>query len=311
VPALMVLFVRGRIVPEHKNPINRFLIWVYRPLIRGVLKAKTLTILLALVALAVSLWPARQLGTEFMPSLNEGTLMYMPTTLPGLSVTKAAEILQTQNRIIKTFPEVASVYGKAGRAETATDPAPTEMFETIVNLKPKEQWRPGDDGRRPDRRSGQGAAVSRRLERLDHADQGPYRHAGDRHPHADRHQGAGDRPGRDGEARPQIETVVKAVPGTSSAYAERVIGGYYLDVVPDREALARYGLMISDVQDTVIVGPGWRDHHHDRRRPRALRRQSALPARSAQRSPVDRPRRAGGDAGRGHRPLGRGRQAIS
>lgn len=104
VPALMVLFIRGKIVPEHKNPINRFLIWVYRPLIQGVLKAKTLTIFLAIVALAVSLWPARQLGTEFMPSLNEGTLMYMPTTLPGLSVTKAAEILQTQDKLIKQFP---------------------------------------------------------------------------------------------------------------------------------------------------------------------------------------------------------------
>ncbi|MDU0956595.1 MAG: CusA/CzcA family heavy metal efflux RND transporter, partial [Bradyrhizobium sp.] len=134
VPALMVLFIRGKIVPEHKNPINRFLIWVYRPLIQGVLKAKTLTIFLAIVALAVSLWPARQLGTEFMPSLNEGTLMYMPTTLPGLSVTKAAEILQTQDKLIRTVPEVASVYGKAGRAETATDPAPTEMFETVINL---------------------------------------------------------------------------------------------------------------------------------------------------------------------------------
>jgi Cu(I)/Ag(I) efflux system membrane protein CusA/SilA len=143
VPALMVLFIRGKIVPEHKNPINRFLIWVYRPLIGGVLKAKTLTIFLAAIALAVSIWPAHQLGTEFMPSLNEGTLMYMPTTLPGLSVTKAAEILQTQNQIIKTFPEVASVYGKAGRAETATDPAPTEMIETVINLKPKSEWRPG------------------------------------------------------------------------------------------------------------------------------------------------------------------------
>src|SRR5260370_17366857 len=117
-PAIMVLFSRGKIIPEHKNPINRFLIWVYRPLIQGVLKAKTLTIFFALVALAVSLWPARQLGTEFMPSLNEGTLMYMPTTLPGLSVTKAAEILQTQNKLIKTFPEVASAYAKAAPAET-------------------------------------------------------------------------------------------------------------------------------------------------------------------------------------------------
>ena len=191
VPALMVLFIRGKIIPEHKNPINRFLIWVYRPLIQGVLKAKTLTIFLALVALAVSLWPARQLGTEFMPSLNEGTLMYMPTTLPGLSVTKAAEILQTQNKIIKTFPEVESVYGKAGRAETATDPAPTEMFETIVNLKPKAAMACRPDRRRPDRRTGQGSAVSRRLQRLDHADQGAHRHARDRNSHAGRHQGPG------------------------------------------------------------------------------------------------------------------------
>ena len=121
VPALMVIFVRGRIIPEHKNPLNRFLIWVYRPVIRGVLKAKTFTIVLALLALAVTAWPAKQLGTEFMPELNEGTLMYMPTTLPGLSVTKAAELLQTQDRIIKSFPEVASVYGKAGRASTATE----------------------------------------------------------------------------------------------------------------------------------------------------------------------------------------------
>ena len=130
VPALMVIFVRGRIIPEHRNPLNRLLIWIYRPVIRGVLKAKTLTIVLALAVLAVTLWPASQLGTEFMPNLNEGTLFYMPTTLPGISVTKAAELLQTQDRIIKTFPEVESVYGKAGRASTATDPAPTEMFET-------------------------------------------------------------------------------------------------------------------------------------------------------------------------------------
>ena len=201
VPALMVLFVRGRIVPEHKNPINRFLIWAYRPLIRIVLKAKTLTIVLALVVLAVSIWPARQLGTEFMPSLNEGTLMYMPTTLPGISVTKTAELLQTQNKIIKTFPEVASVYGKAGRAETATDPAPTEMIETVINLKPKEQWRAGPHRRWIDRRTGQGLAVSRCLQRLDHADQGAHRHAGDRHPHPGRHQGAGHGSRRDGETR--------------------------------------------------------------------------------------------------------------
>ena len=143
VPALMVIFVRGRIVPEHKNPVNRFLIWLYRPIIRGVLKAKTLTIGVALFVLAGSVWPATKLGSEFMPSLNEGTIMYMPTTLPGLSITKSAELLQVQNRIIKTFPEVESVFGKAGRAATATDPAPTEMFETVINLKPPKDWRAG------------------------------------------------------------------------------------------------------------------------------------------------------------------------
>jgi copper/silver efflux system protein len=256
VPALMVVFVRGRIVAEHKNPINRFLIWIYRPLIRTVLKAKALTIVVALVVLAVSVWPARQLGTEFMPSLNEGTLMYMPTTLPGISVTKTAELLQTQNKIIKTFPEVASVYGKAGRAETATDPAPTEMFETVVNLKPKEQWRAG-------------LTVDGLIAELDKALQFPgvsnawtmpikartdMLATGIRTPVGIKVLGT-DLGELDRLAR-QIEAVVKAVPGTSSAYAERVIGGYYLDVVPDRDALARYGLMVSDVQDTVSSALG-------------------------------------------------------
>ena len=186
VPALMIVFVRGRIIPEQKNPLNRFLIWLYRPIIKAVLSAKTLTILLALAVVAVTVWPASQIGSEFMPTLNEGTLFYMPTTLPGISVTKAADLLQMQDRIIKSFPEVESVFGKAGRASTATDPAPTEMYETVINLKPKDKWRPGDDGRFADRRNGQGAAVSRRIERLDHADQGAHRHAVDRHPHPGR-----------------------------------------------------------------------------------------------------------------------------
>jgi Cu(I)/Ag(I) efflux system membrane protein CusA/SilA len=256
VPALMVLFVRGRIVPENRNPINRFLIWVYRPLIQWVLKAKTLTIVLALIVLAASVWPARQLGTEFMPSLDEGTLMYMPTTLPGLSVTKAAEILQTQNKLIKTFPEVASVYGKAGRAETATDPAPTEMIETVINLKPKSEWRAG-------------MTVDRLIAELDKALQFPgvsnawtmpikartdMLATGIRTPVGIKVLGK-DLTEMEKLAR-QIEGVVKAVPGTSSAYAERVIGGYYLDIVPDREVLARYGLMVSDVQDTVASALG-------------------------------------------------------
>src|SRR5205085_11657169 len=143
VPALMMLFVRGRIVPEHRNPVNRLLIWLYRPAINVALRFKTPTILVALAVLVASLWPAVWLGTEFMPNLNEGTLFYMPTTLPGLSITKAAELLQTQNKIIKSFPEVESVWGKAGRASTATDPAPTEMFEPVINLKPEAEWRPG------------------------------------------------------------------------------------------------------------------------------------------------------------------------
>jgi Cu(I)/Ag(I) efflux system membrane protein CusA/SilA len=138
-----VVFVRGRIVPEQRNPLSRLLIWLYRPIIKAVLKAKTFTIVGALAVLGITLWPASRLGSEFMPNLDEGTLFYMPTTLPGISITKAADLLQTQDRIIKSFPEVVSVYGKAGRASTATDPAPTEMFETVINLKPKDQWRAG------------------------------------------------------------------------------------------------------------------------------------------------------------------------
>src|SRR5207253_1441910 len=129
--------------PERRNPVNRFLIWIYRPVINVALRFKTPTIIVALTILGASVWPAVRLGTEFMPTLNEGTLFYMPTTLPGLSVTKAAELVQTQDKIIKSFPEVASVWGKAGRAATATDPAPTEMFETVINLKPEGEWRPG------------------------------------------------------------------------------------------------------------------------------------------------------------------------
>ena len=138
-----------------------------------VLQAKTLTIALALAIIVLSVWPSTRLGTEFMPNLNEGTLLYMPTTLPGLSVTKSAELLQMQDRIIRSFPEVELVYGKAGRAQTATDPAPIEMFETVINLKPKEQWRPGitvDSLIQEMDRSLQFPASS---QRLDHADQGP------------------------------------------------------------------------------------------------------------------------------------------
>jgi copper/silver efflux system protein len=256
VPALMVIFVRGRVIPEHKNPINRFLIWLYRPIIHGVLKAKTFTIVLALVALAVSIWPARQLGSEFMPALDEGTLMYMPTTLPGISVTKAAELLQMQDRIIKSFPEVESVYGKAGHAATATDPAPMEMFETIINLKPKDQWRPGvtiDSLKAEMDKALQFPGVSNAWTmpiraRIDMLATGIRTPVGVKV--------FGTDLGEMEKIARQIEAVLRTVPGTSSAYAERVIGGYYLDIVPDRAALGRYGLRIGDVQDVIATALG-------------------------------------------------------
>ena len=256
VPALMMLFVRGRIVPEQRNPVNRFLIWVYRPIIRGVLKAKALTIGLALAVLAVSVWPATQLGSEFMPNLNEGTLFYMPTTLPGLSITKAAELLQTQNKIIKTFPEVESVWGKAGRAATATDPAPTEMFETVINLKPESQWRAG-------------MTVDKLINEMDKALQFPgvsnawtmpikaridMLATGIRTPVGVKVIGQDlkviEKLARD------IEAAIRTVPGTSSAFAERIIGGYYLEIESDRTQLARYGLMVGDVQQVIASAMG-------------------------------------------------------
>ena len=256
VPALMVFFVRGRIVPEARNPLNRAITAVYRPIIGWVLKAKTLTITLAASMLAVSAWPITQLGSEFMPGLDEGTLLYMPTTLPGLSVTKAAELLQTQDRIIRSFPEIASVYGKAGRALTATDPAPMEMFETVINLKPKDEWRPG-------------LTVEALIKEMDRALEFPgvsnawtmpikaridMQATGIRTPVGVKVMGK-DLTTIETVAR-EVEAVLKTVPGTSSAYAERVAGGYYLEVVPNRERLARYGLMVSDVQDVVAMALG-------------------------------------------------------
>src|SRR5436853_3541594 len=143
VPVLMQLFVRGRIVPERRNPLNRALIALYHPVIETVLRHRKLTIGLAAVILVLSVYPITRIGSEFMPTLNEGTLLYMPVSLPSMSVTKAAELIQLQDRIIKSFPEVESVFGKAGRADTATDPAPMEMFETVINLKPQSQWPAG------------------------------------------------------------------------------------------------------------------------------------------------------------------------
>ncbi|SDE28536.1 efflux RND transporter permease subunit [Belnapia rosea] len=256
VPVLMVLFVRGRIMPERRNPVNRLLIWLYQPLIAGVLRAKTLTILVAILAVGATAWPLARLGSEFMPTLNEGTLMYMPVSLPGLSVTKAAELLQTQNRVIRSFPEVASVYGKAGRATTATDPAPTEMFETIINLKPEVEWRPGmtTDSliaemdaalRLPGVSNAWTMPIKARTDMLS---------TGIRTPVGVKVYGP-DLAGIDRLSR-EVEAAVRTVPGTTSAFAERVEGGYYLEVEPDRAALARYGLTIGDLQETIATALG-------------------------------------------------------
>ncbi len=256
VPALMTLFVRGRIMPEHKNPLNRLLTWTYRPVISLALQFKWTTILVALGILAISLWPAARLGTEFMPTLNEGTLFYMPTTLPGLSITKAAELLQTQDKIIKSFPEVESVWGKAGRASTATDPAPTEMFETVINLKPEKDWRPGMTTDKliaemdkslqfPGVSNAWTMPIKARIDMLS---------TGIRTPVGVKVFGK-DLVGLEDLAR-QIETVIRKVPGTTSAYAERVNGGYYLNVDPDRLQLARYGLMVDDIQNIIAMAMG-------------------------------------------------------
>ncbi|MFC5499444.1 efflux RND transporter permease subunit [Caenimonas terrae] len=256
VPVLMLLFIRGRIPPEAKNPVNRVLVRTYRPVIAAVMRWKKLTILAAAVALAVSLYPAARLGSEFMPTLDEGTLLYMPASLPGMSITKAAEVLQTQDKIIKSFPEVASVYGKAGRANTATDPAPVEMFETVINLKPASQWRAGLTQEQlvaemdralqfPGISNAWTMPIKARIDMLS---------TGIRTPVGIKVFGQ-DLQQMERVAR-EIEAVVRKVPGTASAFAERLTGGSYLDIEPDRAQLARYGLSVGDLQDTIATALG-------------------------------------------------------
>ena len=256
VPVLMLLFVRGKILPEIQNPVNRWLIAIYRPVIAIVLRFKAATLGLALLILLLSFWPASRLGSEFMPTLNEGTLMFMPSSLPGMSVTKAAELLQQQDRIIKTFPEVESVFGKAGRALTATDPAPLEMSETVINLKPEDQWRAG-------------MTIDKLIAEMNQALQFPgvaiawtmpikartdMLATGIRTPIGIKVFGA-DLAEMERLAK-QIERAVRKVPGTASAYAERLTGGYYLDIQPDLRQLARYGLSVGEVQDVIAVALG-------------------------------------------------------
>ena len=256
VPVLMLYFVRGRIVPEHKNPINRVLIWVYRPAIRCVLRVPFIAVLTALLILVATLWPVAHIGSEFMPTLNEGTLLFMPVTQPGLSVTKAAELLQTQDRIIKTFPEVASVFGKAGRAMTATDPAPIEMSEIVVNLKPAHEWRPGltlDQLIAEMNAALQLPGVSNAWTmpiraRIDMLSTGIRTPVGVKVFGPDLHEL--------GRLAAEVERVVHTVPGTTSAFAERLEGGHYVEIEPDRLAAARYGLSVNDIMKVVAVALG-------------------------------------------------------
>jgi Cu(I)/Ag(I) efflux system membrane protein CusA/SilA len=256
-PVLMVILIRGRIIPEEKNPINRLLIWIYQPVVHFALRWKKTILIFAILAMLATVPVYLKLGSEFMPPLYEGTLFYMPTTLPGASLTTANQMLQVQDKIIKSFPEVESVFGKAGRANSATDPAPIEMFETVINLKPENNWRPG-------------MTVERLIDELDKAVKMPgvsnawtmpikartdMLSTGIRTPVGIKVLGPKlEEIQRIGE---HLESVLKDVPGTRNIFAERVTGGYYLDFNIRRDEIARYGLTIEDVEavlETAIGG---------------------------------------------------------
>jgi Cu(I)/Ag(I) efflux system membrane protein CusA/SilA len=256
IPVLMGYLIRGRIPDEHANPLNRLLIALYRPCLNAVLRAPKLTLVVASVLLLASLWPLKHIGAEFMPRLDEGDLLYMPTALPGLSAGKAAELLQQTDRLIKTVPEVLSVYGKAGRSDSATDPAPLEMFETTIQFKPRSQWRAGmtpdklvEELDRTVRVPGLSniwvPPIRNRIDMLATGIKSPVgvKVAGADLVTIDRLTG-------------QIETAIKQVPGVSSALAERLTGGRYIDVDIRRDDAARYGLNIADVQDVVAGAVG-------------------------------------------------------
>lgn len=253
VPVLMGYWIRGRLPDETRNPLNRGLIRVYRPALDAVLEYPKTTLVAALLILATTLWPMTRLGGEFLPPMDEGDLLYMPSALPGLSAQKAAQLLQQTDRMIRTVPEVATVFGKAGRAESATDPAPLEMFETTIQFKPREQWRAG-------------MTPEKLVEELDRAVQvpgltniwiPPIRNridmlaTGIKSPIGVKIAGANleeiDRVSQ------QVEAIAKGVPGVSSALAERLVGGRYIDIDIDRQDAARYGLNIADVQ-AIVAG---------------------------------------------------------
>ena len=256
VPVLIGFLVRGKITPEQKNPINRFLAAVYRPVLGLALRRPLVTLAVAGLVMASAIYPASQLGGEFMPDLDEGDLLYMPSTFPAISAGKMAQLLQQTNKLIASLPEVDTVYGKAGRADSATDPAPLPMIETTIRLKPRDQWRPG-------------MTIERLKDELDALVQFPslinvwimpiknrldMLATGIKTPVGIKISGP------DliviGEVGRRIEEVLQAVPGTTSVYAERVTGGRFVDIDVDREAAARFGLNIADVHDVVRTAIG-------------------------------------------------------
>ncbi|MFZ5995865.1 MAG: efflux RND transporter permease subunit [Nitrospirota bacterium] len=250
-PVLMTLFIRGKIRPEDKNPISTILRKIYEPFAKLALRFKWGVIILALIIMALTAYPYMKLGSEFMPPLYEGTLFYMPVTVPAASITEVSKLLQMQDKLLKTIPEVEQVFGKAGRAETATDPAPLEMFETIINLKPESQWRPGmtveqlknemnDVLTIPGVANSFTMPIKARTDMLS---------TGIRTPVGIKVMGSNleeiERIGL------EIETLLKDIPGTRSVYAERVTTGYFLDFTVKRDEAARYGLTVDDVQEVI------------------------------------------------------------
>lgn len=252
VPVLMGYFIRGRIVPEHKNPANRFLHFLHAPALRLAMRWRGLTILLAVLLMATTLYPLSRIGSEFMPPLDEGDILYMPTTFPGISITKARELLQQTDKILKTFPEVERVFGKVGRAETATDAAPLMMIETTIQLKPKSEWPDPDKTTRrlmdemngainfPGMANAWTMPIKNRIDMLSTGIKTPVgiKVSG---PDLNVLQSLSQ----------QIERLMKTLPETLSAYGDRAVGGYFLDFDINREAAARYGLTVGDVQDVI------------------------------------------------------------
>ncbi|MFA6163357.1 MAG: CusA/CzcA family heavy metal efflux RND transporter, partial [Methylobacter sp.] len=252
VPVLMGYFIRGKITPEHDNPVNRFLHAIHAPVLKLAMRWKAVTVLLAALLMASTLYPLSKLGSEFMPPLDEGDILYMPTTFPGISITKARELLQQTDKILKTFPEVHQVFGKVGRAETATDSAPLMMVETTVQLRPKSEWPDPDKSSRqlmdemnaaihfPGMANAWTMPIKNRIDMLSTGIKTPVgiKVSG---PDLNVLQALTE----------QIEQAMKTLPETLSAYGDRVVGGYFLDFDINREAAARYGLTVGDVQDVI------------------------------------------------------------